>query len=159
MNNCSFSGRLTRDPELKTFDSGKKVVKFCIAVDRRFQNKTTGEWESDPSFLDFEAWDKGAETIAARYKKGDFILVPDASVRTERWLDKNSGEKRQRLSFRCNHFELLPLLNSPNRDGEEATTEAAGKKRGRGKAAPAETAIDDDGGMPTAPVGEDEIPF
>lgn len=115
MNKCLFSGRLVRDPELHTFASGKKKVRFTLAIDRRFKNGQ-GEWESDPSFLDFEAWDTAADLIMERLKKGSFMLIDDASVKTERWEDKNSGEKRQKLCFRCNHFELIPGLNSANED-------------------------------------------
>lgn len=179
MNECSFSGRLARDPELKRFESGKVKVRFCLVVDRRFQN-AEGKWESDPSFLEFEAWDKGAETIAERYRKGDFMLVDDASVKTERWKDKDTGQNRERLSFRCNHFELLPELNAADRDREadqrnreerkaryagadgDGDKAAPGKPAkaataARGKTKPADDAAD---GIPNdAGVDDSDIPF
>lgn len=157
MNKCGFSGRLVRDPELQTFSSGKKKVRFTLVVDRRYQN-SDGKWESDPSFLDFEAWDRGAETIAERFKKGSFMLIDDASVKTDRWEDKNTGEKRQKLCFRCNHFELLPLLNTATENGEEeqqpqpppAKAPTPAKSKGKKAKEPPPEADE---------VGEDDIPF
>lgn len=120
MNNCSFTGRLVRDPEQKTFASGSRVVRFTIAVDRKFK-KADGEWDNEVAFLDCEAWDTAADTIVQRYKKGSFILITNASARTERW--EKDGEKRSKIVFRCNNFELLPTLNPPPESGAEAQSE------------------------------------
>jgi hypothetical protein len=63
MNNCNFTGRLTKDPELKTTQSGKKYLRFCLAVDGikdKDGNKTA-------DFVDCIAWNKSGEIIA-QYK-------------------------------------------------------------------------------------------
>lgn len=156
MNKCAFTGRLVRDPELHTFASGKKKVKFSIAVNQKFKN-AAGEWESDPSFLDFEAWDTAAETIANRYKKGDFILIDDASIKTERWEDKNTQQPRSKLVFRCNHFELLPLLNSRDEADTPANESEKPQRSVRSKTKAAVSAADDF--ESTSAGGEDDIPF
>ena len=168
MNNCAFTGRLTHDPEMTTFPSGKKVARFSIAVDRRYQD-SAGVWQSDPSYLDFELWDKGAEVLCQRYKKGDFILITDSSIKTDRWKDKTTGQERSKLMFRCNHFEPLPKLNpstqehpedkGENAEGTSAPVEAPAKKTSTRKAAPAPAQAQ------AAPVGGpsgdegDDIPF
>ena len=120
MNNCSFSGRLVRDPEYREFKgpdgAPKKVTRFTVAIDRKHK-KAGGEWENDPCFLDFEVWDSAAETVRDRYKKGSFILIADASAKTDRW-EGPDGKPRSKVTFRCNRFELLPRLN--DRDPEDA---------------------------------------
>lgn len=131
MNHFSFSGRLTHDPELTTFNSGKQVARFSVAIDRRYQD-ADGAWQSDPTFIDCEVWEKKAQTLADRYKKGSFILVTDSSIKTDRWEDKATGAKRSKLMFRVNHYEPLPLLN-PVAGGQE---EAAGAAEDQQAAAP-----------------------
>lgn len=163
MNKCMFAGRLVRDPKLNVTKTGKHVVKFCLAIDRRYKDKND-QWQSDPSFPEFEAWDDGADTIMERYKKGDFMLIDDASLKTDHWTKEVDGKevKMERLSFRCNHFVLLPILNSPpkKKEGEEAEAEPAqapAGKSGKNKAKTEEEKPQEDTTGPDGP--EEDIPF
>ena len=45
INNVVIMGRLTKDPELKTTQSGLSVVSFTVAVERKFQK--SGEREQN----------------------------------------------------------------------------------------------------------------
>ena len=67
MNNCSFIGRLTRDPETGHIND-YKVVSFTIAVDRRDKNKNT-------DFIPCKAWGKTGELVEKYLKKGDQVGV------------------------------------------------------------------------------------
>ena len=60
MNKAILVGRLTRDPEMRTTQSGISVVSFTVAVDRRFKNQS-GEREAD--FISCRAWRQTAEFI------------------------------------------------------------------------------------------------
>lgn len=48
MNNCTFIGRLTADPEVKTTSSGKALINFSLAVDRDYKNADGAKSESKP---------------------------------------------------------------------------------------------------------------
>ena len=61
MNAIQIMGRLGRDPEQKTTQSGKTLVKTSVAV-RETADKTT--------WFNVTAWDKTAEAVM-RLKKGD----------------------------------------------------------------------------------------
>mgnify|MGYP002520011762 CR=1 FL=1 len=47
LNTITIMGRLTRDPELRRTSNGLAVASFCVAVDRDWPNKETGEKETD----------------------------------------------------------------------------------------------------------------
>lgn len=102
MNECHFIGNLTRDPELKTFDSGKKVAKFSIALNGKGKKDKT-----DATFIECEVWDKQAELISEYFTKGDPILV-HCSLKQENWKDKESGQNRSKHKCLVNRFEFLP---------------------------------------------------
>lgn len=72
MNKTVLLGRLTRDPELKTTQSGLSVVRFTLAVDRRFKNQS-GEREAD--FVSCQAWRQTAEFIAKYFNKGNKLAI------------------------------------------------------------------------------------
>lgn len=100
MNSCNFTGRLTKDPELKTTQNDKKYIRFCLAVDGikdKDGNKTA-------DFIDCIAWNKSAEIIAQYARKGSKLGVSGRYHTTT--YDKD-GEKRKSVDIVVNEFELL----------------------------------------------------
>lgn len=71
MNNIVIHGRLTRDPELKSYTTNKgkpgQVARFGVAVNRRFGEET--------DFFDCSAFNESGETIAQWFRKGDGIVL------------------------------------------------------------------------------------
>ena len=83
LNNVVLMGRLTFEPELKVTQSGVSVVRFGIAVDRRFQRQ--GD-ERKADFIDVTAWRQTAEFISRYFHKGNMIAV-EGSIQTENYVD------------------------------------------------------------------------
>ena len=72
MNNCSFLGRLTKDPEAGKTQSDVSYCRFCVAVDRGYVRE--GE-ERKADFIDCLAWRGTADFIAKWFRKGSMIGV------------------------------------------------------------------------------------
>ena len=51
-NTITVIGNVTREPELRFTPSGQANVKFGLAVNRRWQEKSSGEWQEATSFFD-----------------------------------------------------------------------------------------------------------
>lgn len=90
LNNVAICGRLTRDIEIKTFDSGSKTANFSLAVQRNFKNKD-GEYEAD--FINCDAWGATVDFLSKYFKKGDFV-VAGGEIRTREWTDDNGNKRR-----------------------------------------------------------------
>ena len=114
MNNCSFSGRITKDPELKATEGGTTYLKFCLAV-KRFV-KSGEHPQSD--FIDCVAWNKTAELIKAYCKKGSLIGVTGRLQSNT--YDKN-GEKRKSVEIIVNE---LDFIDTKNGEGEQSPAPA-----------------------------------
>ena len=69
MNSVNLMGRLTRDPENRTSQSGKAIARFTLAVNR-FAN---GERTAD--FIDCVAFGKSAELVSKYLTKGRQVCV------------------------------------------------------------------------------------
>lgn len=85
MNVFSGMGRLTREPELKATQNGISYVHFTIAINRRFKNKQTDQYETD--FIRCTAWRSTAEFIAQYFQKGQMIAVV-GTVQTRTYEDE-----------------------------------------------------------------------
>ena len=112
MNIIHISGAFTKDPEIKEISSGErctKVVNFVLASSRKFRKKD-GSPDEETTFVNCEAWDSGAETIAKWFNKGDSIIV-HGSLKNERWEDKD-GNKKYRYKVRVISFEFTHRISN-----------------------------------------------
>ena len=78
LNQCSFIGRLGKDPERQVTSTDKPVTKFSLAVD---QGKDQTMW------LNITCWDKLAETVEKYARKGTLVFV-QGKLQLRRYKDK-----------------------------------------------------------------------
>ena len=73
MNDCKFSGRPTRDPEIRYTEGAQPmaVARYTLAVDRKY--KKEGGQQAD--FLSIVAFGKTAEFVEKYIKKGIKVIV------------------------------------------------------------------------------------
>lgn len=90
INSVVLMGRLTADPELKKTTSGKSVIKFTVAVERRFNRNET-------DFLEVVAWQKTAEFVSQYFRKGSMIAVQGEAQ--ARLYEDNNGNKRKAVEI------------------------------------------------------------
>ena len=89
-NKVILGGRIARDPELKTTQSGLSVTQFSIAVNR----KSTKEQQAPQAdFINVTAWRNTAEFITKFFRKGSSICIV-GSIQTRSFTDK-TGSKRE----------------------------------------------------------------
>ena len=91
-NSVTLVGNVTRDPELRYTAAGAAKVAFGLAVNRRWQNKQTQEWEEQVSFFNVVAWREMAENVAESVAKGSRVVVT-GRLEQRSWETEN-GEKR-----------------------------------------------------------------
>lgn len=72
LNKVILIGRLTRDPELRSTESGAGLCRFTLAVDRPYK-KRDGNKEID--FINVVVWRKLAEICAKYLAKGRLAAV------------------------------------------------------------------------------------
>ena len=74
-NTVTMVGNVTRDPELRFTPSGQATASFGLAVNRRWQNRQTQEWEEQTSFLDVVCWREMAENVSESLGRGSRVIV------------------------------------------------------------------------------------
>ena len=94
-NTVELIGNITRDPELRFTPSGAAVANFGLAVNRRWRNQQTNEWEEQVSFFDIVCWRELAENVAESLTKGSRIMV--AGRLDQRSWETDNGEKRSKV--------------------------------------------------------------
>lgn len=86
LNKAILMGRLTKDPELRSTNSGTPVCSFTLAVDRRSKDDGT-------DFIDIVAWSKTAEFVSKYFQKGQLVAVA-GRIQTRTWKDNNDNKRK-----------------------------------------------------------------
>ena len=154
-NKVILMGNFTRDPELRFLPNNTAVCDMGLAVNDRFLNKSTNQWEDRPNFVDCTAFGRTAENISKFFSKGRPIFI-EGKLRFEQWEDRQSGQKRSKLKVVIDTWQFVDSKDGPGGGG--------GSESGRGSSGYGNSQGDDGGGWDNGggshePVEEDEIPF
>lgn len=100
MNNCIFTGRLTKEPEAKSFESGKEKVSFTLAVDKEYK-------KGEADFIPCVAWGDLGKNISKFLGKGSLVCVRGSlEVRTY----EKDGEKRYIYEINTQKVDFLDKI-------------------------------------------------
>jgi single-strand DNA-binding protein len=151
-NNVTITGNATREPELRFTPSGQAVANFGVAVNRRWQNRQTQEWEEAVSFFDVTAWAQLAENAAESVAKGTRITVTGRL--DQRSWETQDGDKRSKVEIVAD--DIAVSLRWATAEVMKNERFEGGGGGGGGRPAPAGGGARNDGPPPYNP---DEEPF
>jgi single-strand DNA-binding protein len=155
-------GRLTRDPEVRTFSNGGKVAKFGFAVNNR-RPTPSGDWEDEPVFLDVDAFNRGergklADRVEQYLRKGQQIFI-EGHLKLDQWTSQD-GQKRSKITVVVDNFQFLePKGESGSADRPTRSQPPMRRPQGvsTGPSAYEDQSADLD--VPEGRGGEEDIPF
>ena len=143
INNVTLTGRVVRDIEIKTTNSGKSVASFALAVDGYGK-------DADASFIDCVAWNKAAELLAEYAPKGKQIGIT-GRLQTRIW--EKDDIKRKATEVIIDQFQLLSDAKGSNNTAPAMERYAEDDSETKTSAVPLDKNIS------LEPVDLNEIPF
>lgn len=152
-NNVTLVGNLVDDPELRFTPSGVALAKVRIAVNRRWRDRQSGEWQEDTSFFSGTCWREQAEAVAESLQKGTRVII-SGRLEQRSW-ETEQGDRRSVVEIQID--EMGPSLRWATASVNKMARQGGGDYDGGG----------DGGGnrtVPPGPVarddyGPDEAPF
>jgi single-strand DNA-binding protein len=88
VNKVILLGRLGKDPEARTLESGAMVVNFTLATSEVYKDKVTGERKEITDWHNVVLWRGLAETASKYLHKGDQVYI-EGKMRTRSWEKDN----------------------------------------------------------------------
>ena len=93
VNKVIIVGNLGRDPEVRTFQNGGKVVNLRIATSETWKDRTSGERKERTEWHSVAIFNENLARVAEQYlKKGSKVYV-EGQLETRKWQDQ-SGQDR-----------------------------------------------------------------
>lgn len=152
-NTVTVVGNLTRDPELRFTPTGVAKATLGVAVNRRWQNRQTNEWEEVTSFFNVICWREMAEHVGESLKQGARIIVT-GRLEQRSW-ETEQGDKRSVIEIVAD--EVGPSLRWASAEVKKPERRPA---EGAGEPAPQAASVGAPaGGGGEAGYGEGEEPF
>ena len=139
-NTVTVVGNITRDPELRFTPSGQAIATFGLAVNRRWQNRQTQEWEEAVSFFDVTAWAQLGENVSESLSKGTRVVVTGRL--DQRSWETQEGEKRSKVEIVADEigpslrFATAGVTKNERRDADSPRGGGGGGGGGGGSSQP-----------------------
>ena len=126
-NSITIVGNITRDPELRFTPSGQANARLGVAVNRRWQDRNSGEWQEATSFFDVICWRELAENVSESLKRGTRVIV---TGRLEQRSWEQDGNKRSVVEIIAD--EVAPSLRWATAKVEKTERRSGGDQGGGG---------------------------
>jgi single-strand DNA-binding protein len=158
-NTVTLVGNVTRDPELRFTPSGQAVATFGLAVNRRWQNRQSNEWEEQTSFFDVKCWAQMAENVGESLHRGARVVV-SGRLEQRSW-ETEQGDKRSKVEVVAD--EIAPSLRwatvEITKNERSQPGQGGGSGGGGGRPVPNEPASTGGSAGGGAGYSDDEEPF
>ena len=93
VNKVILIGHLGRDPEVRSFQGGGKIVSFRLATSEAWKDKTTGERKERAEWHSVSITNEGLAKIAEQYlRKGSKVYI-EGQLETRKWQDKDGQDR------------------------------------------------------------------
>ncbi len=167
VNKVILVGNLGKDPEVRTTQSGSKIVNLTLATSENWTDKASGERKERTEWHRVVIFNDRIGDVAERYlRKGRKVYI-EGSLQTRKWTDQ-SGQERYTTEVVLGQFrgELVLIDSQRGEEGGMAEGSGGGYQRAPGQQRPAASSGAPRGGSSApsweAPKGgdlDDEIPF
>jgi single-strand DNA-binding protein len=104
INRVVMTGNLTRDPELRSTNSGTAVCGLRIACNTR-RKDGSGNWVDKPNYFDVTVWGAQGENCAKFLEKGRPVAI-DGRLEWREFTDKD-GNNRQAVEIIADSVQFL----------------------------------------------------
>ena len=93
VNKVIIVGNLGRDPEVRSFPNGGKVVNLRIATSENWRDKQTGERKERTEWHSVAIFNEAIGKIAEQYlRKGSTVYV-EGQLETRKWQDQSGADR------------------------------------------------------------------
>lgn len=168
LNRVTLIGRLGKDPEVRTFQSGGRVVSFSLATSERWKDRD-GNQQEKTTWHSIAVFNEKLGEIAERFlKKGSLVFV-EGMLTEEKWTDKDGQERKTaKIVLRPFNGQIVLLPNgSSDRDEERGERSGGTPHRESSWDSGGGRAGGEKGGTYTHPAGsnrgsrefDDDVPF
>ncbi|QCO56968.1 single-stranded DNA-binding protein (plasmid) [Pseudorhodobacter turbinis] len=93
VNKVIIIGNLGRDPEVRSFANGGKVVNLRIATSENWRDKATGERKERTEWHSVAIFDENIAKVAEQYLRKGSTVYLEGQLETRKWQDQAGADR------------------------------------------------------------------
>ncbi|WP_050527438.1 single-stranded DNA-binding protein [Pseudorhodobacter aquimaris] len=93
VNKVIIIGNLGRDPEVRSFANGGKVVNLRIATSENWRDKATGERKERTEWHSVAIFDENIAKVAEQYLRKGSTVYLEGQLETRKWQDQSGADR------------------------------------------------------------------
>ena len=124
LNQCTFIGRLGKDPETRYLANGDAATNFSIAVGESWKDKQ-GQKQERTEWVNVSCFGRIAEICGEYLRKGSKVMV-SGKMKTDKWQDQ-SGNDRYTTKIMLRDMNMLD--SRPEGQGQQASQQQAPQRQ------------------------------
>lgn len=125
VNKVIIVGNLGRDPEVRSFPNGGKVVNLRIATSETWTDKQSGDRKDRTEWHSVAIFNEGLAKIAEQYlRKGSTVYI-EGQLETRKWQDQSGADKYTTEIVLRQYRGELTLLGGRDDSGQSDTARTA----------------------------------
>ena len=106
INQVAVSGTLCQDPDFRFMDDGAARCRARVAVNRSYRDRNRNqEWQEETSFFDVVLWNKSAEVLSKRLRKGTPVFIT-GRLQSKSFRDDND-QPQTRVVIQVRNLQVL----------------------------------------------------
>lgn len=124
INRVCITGNLTRDPEMMATQTGTQILRLGVAVNDRWRNPQTQQWEDRPNYIDCVLFGNRAQAMANILHRGTKVAI-EGKLRWSQWQDRDSGKNRSKIEVVIDEIDLMQLSQQQGYQQPQAYQQAS----------------------------------
>lgn len=132
INKVILIGNLGRDPEVRTFQNGGKVVNLRIATSESWRDRASGERKERTEWHQIAIFDEGIAKVAEQYLRKGATVYLEGQLETRKWQDQSGADRYStEVVLRPFNSKLTMLGGKPDDAGRDEQQEDRREPAGR----------------------------
>jgi single-strand DNA-binding protein len=127
LNKVTLIGRLGRDPEVRNFQNGGKVVNFSLATSERWKD-SDGNQQEKTEWHQVAIFNEKLGEIAERYLRKGAQVYLEGQLQTRKWQDQSGNDRYSTEIVLRPYRGELQLIGGKRDDGDDAPANDAPRR-------------------------------
>lgn len=121
INKVTLVGRVGKDVEVRSFDSGSKVANFTLATSENYKDKQ-GNKQEDTEWHNLAVWRDKLVGVAEKYIAKGMLLYVEGKIKTRSWDDKD-GNRKYATDIVVDSFKFLGKSENSGSQQQKAVSQ------------------------------------
>jgi single-strand DNA-binding protein len=119
VNKVTLLGRLGKDPEVRNFQNGGKVVNFSVATSERYKDRD-GNQKERTEWHNVAIFNEKLGEIAEKYLRKGAQVYLEGQLQTRKWQDQSGNDRYSTEVVLPRFGGAITLIGGKRDDGDDA---------------------------------------